>query len=310
MNNSMYRPEITTCVTHEALHIRDINDAHLVFEAVRLNVLPLIKRRLVPYERAQLRSGNVFVWEESETEDGLVRWTEGRRWSQSRMRGDCLFYEEKIETTLAEKQAKAARRAMKASESSEPIPAPPKRKDRPSKADGLTKQTYSVTVQTPGARMLKRWHIVAYFSACDASSLPVVDDYAYLRNIRVPSGVFLSTSRPVGGNFDRCPQPLEMPGSTTPSSTQSSPSPVIEPRELKPPFGAFSPPPQFSTGHPIVLPPISPAHPPITLPSLSSLGYPPAIHRSFPAASRIVPRRSKAIRADDRRILDRFRIVI
>ncbi|KAJ7485853.1 Gti1/Pac2 family-domain-containing protein [Mycena latifolia] len=310
MDKSMCRPEITSCVTHAALHIRDINDAHLVFEAVRLKILPLIKRRLVPYERAQLRSGNVFVWEESETEDGLVRWTEGRRWSQSRMRGDCLFYEEKIETTLAEKQAKAARRAMKASESSEPIPAPPKRKDRPFKADGLTKQTYSVTVQTPGAGTLKRWHIVAYFSAGDVSCLPVVDDYAYLRNIRVPSGVFLRTSRPVGGNFDRFPQPLEMPGSTCPSSTQGSPSPVIEPRVLEPPLGAFSPSPQFSTGPPVVLPPISPAHPPTTLPSLSLLGYPSAPHEYFPAASRIVPHRSKAIRADDRRILDRFRVVV
>jgi hypothetical protein len=45
-----------------------------------LDVLPLIKRRLAAHERTQLWSGNVFVWEESEYEDGLVRWTEGRRW--------------------------------------------------------------------------------------------------------------------------------------------------------------------------------------------------------------------------------------
>ena len=60
---------------------------------------------------------------------GLERWTDGRRWfvipllptdfahclatrSQSRMRGDYLFYEEKIETTPEEKEAKAARRCV------------------------------------------------------------------------------------------------------------------------------------------------------------------------------------------------------
>lgn len=38
-----------------------------------------------------------------------------RRRSQSRMRGDYLFYEEKIETTPEEKEAKAARRYVAAS---------------------------------------------------------------------------------------------------------------------------------------------------------------------------------------------------
>lgn len=60
--------------------IRDAHDAHVVLEAVRLNLLPLIKRRLVSGEREQLCSGNVFVWEEAEDEGGLLRWTDGRRW--------------------------------------------------------------------------------------------------------------------------------------------------------------------------------------------------------------------------------------
>lgn len=101
--------------------------------------------------------------------------------SQSRMRGDYLFYEEKIETTHEEKQAKAARRfvwfcplaylftsacisASKASDLTGNHPAPPRRKDRPSKVNGLTKQTYSVTVRMPGASNTRKWHIVAYFS--------------------------------------------------------------------------------------------------------------------------------------------------
>ena len=41
-----------------------------MFEAVRLNVLPLITRRLTTVEREQLTSGNVFVWEEAEHKQG------------------------------------------------------------------------------------------------------------------------------------------------------------------------------------------------------------------------------------------------
>ena len=161
--------------------IRNANDAHRIFEAVRLGLLPLITRRLTPTERDLLRSGQVFVWEEGSSsgggaEDGtpsagLERWTDGRRWyvqmnvfmillhpalprptdkrsrSQSRMREPFLFYEEKIQTTQEEKHQKAIRRARKASTASDSNPTaydlPIRRQDRPSKPDGLTKQTYS-----------------------------------------------------------------------------------------------------------------------------------------------------------------------
>lgn len=62
------------------LDVRDAKDAHIVLEAVRLNMLPLIRRRLTAGEREQLVSGNVFVWEEAENDGGLLRWTDGRRW--------------------------------------------------------------------------------------------------------------------------------------------------------------------------------------------------------------------------------------
>ncbi|KAF7317370.1 hypothetical protein HMN09_00473300 [Mycena chlorophos] len=199
----LQEPQLGPYVTHPSLHIRDVADAHKVLEAVRLNLLPLIRRRLLAHERAQLRSGNVFVWEECEDVDdgGLVRWTEGRRWSQSRMRGDYLFYEEKVQTTYQEKQAKAARRATRASDPGAVLPPPPKRKDRPAKEDGLTKQTYSVSVRLPGPGGMvatRKWHIVAYFSAADFALLPVVEHYEYLRNIRVPDGIFISSRVPCG----------------------------------------------------------------------------------------------------------------
>ncbi|KAG5220237.1 cAMP-independent regulatory protein [Salix suchowensis] len=111
------------------LHIRDVNDAHIILEAVRLNILPLIKRRLATTEREQLKTGNVFVGRKRKTTEaysGGLMVDDGRPLelgfstehskagpftrSQSRMRGDYLYYEEKVETTQDEKDAKAARR--------------------------------------------------------------------------------------------------------------------------------------------------------------------------------------------------------
>ncbi|KAI1784207.1 Gti1/Pac2 family-domain-containing protein [Ganoderma leucocontextum] len=198
--------DIAGPATHPALHLRDARDAHVVFEAVRLGVLPLITRRLTANEREQLVSGNVFVWEEAEhKQGGLERWTDGRRWSQSRMRGDYLFYEEKIETTPEEKEAKAARRARRTLDPFAAPPAPIRRQDRPSKPDGLTKQTYSTHVHSRRGESPRKWHIVAYFSGDDYTRLPVVENYEYLRNIRVPEGIFTSAK----GNIARFGRVLE-----------------------------------------------------------------------------------------------------
>jgi len=66
--------------TNRTQDIRDVRDAHTILEAVRLGILPLLKRRLLASERDELRSGNVYVWEEAQDEGGLLRWTDGRRW--------------------------------------------------------------------------------------------------------------------------------------------------------------------------------------------------------------------------------------
>jgi hypothetical protein len=73
--------------THPRLHVRDARDAHTVFEAVRLGYLQRVERRLNEIERSMyIRSGAIFVWEECDDDLGLKRWTDGRIWSQSRMR--------------------------------------------------------------------------------------------------------------------------------------------------------------------------------------------------------------------------------
>jgi hypothetical protein len=98
------------------------------------------------------------------------------------MRGDYLFYEEKLEATQEERDLKAARRCVflfdhflfllignnyRARRALDPLSVPPltnRRQDRPSKPNGLTKQTFSTQVYLPGANAPRKWHIVAYFS--------------------------------------------------------------------------------------------------------------------------------------------------
>lgn len=86
--------------THHRLHLRDRADAHKLFEAVRQGILPAVTRRLNDSERiAHIKSGSVFVWEQSENPMGLKRWTDDRSWSASRMREPYLFYDEKPPVT-------------------------------------------------------------------------------------------------------------------------------------------------------------------------------------------------------------------
>ncbi|KAH6893996.1 Gti1/Pac2 family-domain-containing protein [Coprinopsis sp. MPI-PUGE-AT-0042] len=262
-------------VTHPSLHIRDAHDAHIVLEAVRLNILPLIKRRLLSNEREDLRSGQVYVWEEAQDDGGLLRWTDGRRWSQSRMRGDYLFYEEKIETTQDERDAKAARRACRAADPAAIVPPPVRRKDRPTKPNGLTKQTYSVTVNLQGSGPPRKWHVVAYFSGNDYTRLPVVENYEYLRNIRVPPGVYLS-------NKVLCASPSSP--SLSPTPLHSSPATSL-PRLFMP----------STNQNRIVLPPIS---------TLDSKG------RFISAYGATSPLNYTPLSPEDKRALESFRVCL
>lgn len=76
-------PDCQVAIIYPETDIRDAHDAHVVLEAVRLGVLPLIKRRLLSNERDELHSGYVYVWEEAQDDGGLLRWTDGRRWYYS-----------------------------------------------------------------------------------------------------------------------------------------------------------------------------------------------------------------------------------
>ncbi|KAF7326201.1 hypothetical protein MKEN_00472400 [Mycena kentingensis (nom. inval.)] len=185
-------------VTHPALHvipeIRNATDALVVLEAVRTNILPLITVRLSGSERDELRSGNVFVWEESPAHlDAGAGPLDGRK--------------AVIELTEEERQAKAVRRAQRIIHPGTSVP-PPRRNERPSKSGGLTKQTYTFQVSTASGS--RRWHLVAYTLWDERTQLPVVESYPMLRGVIIPAGVFTrsGTSTAEGGSVS----PVTRPG--------------------------------------------------------------------------------------------------
>ncbi|KAH9928532.1 Gti1/Pac2 family-domain-containing protein [Epithele typhae] len=161
--------------THPRLHVRDARDAHMVFEAVRQGRLKPVSRRLNEMERTRyITSGSLFVWEESDDEMGLKRWTDGRVWSQSRMREPYLFYDEKL--------------------GDEP-PSEPKSKCLYRFVDGPSR-TWTSSAQSHYERSdhhpLGLWHLTAYFTYADLPSIPTVDADPLLRAVVVPQGVYRS----------------------------------------------------------------------------------------------------------------------
>ena len=68
-------------------------DALILFEACLQGRINRLSRR--PYDRERLdliQSGNVFIYEECSS--GIIRWTDGRHWSPSRVLGNFLVYRE------------------------------------------------------------------------------------------------------------------------------------------------------------------------------------------------------------------------
>ncbi|KAF7338072.1 cAMP-independent regulatory protein pac2 [Mycena venus] len=201
--------------THPRLHVRNAHDAHVVFEATRQGFLRPITRRLDENERATLiQSGAVFVWEESDHAPGLKRWTDGRLWSQSRMREVCsssaertdidktnlrqpyLFYDEKLgDDSDSPDQTFQTYRFVDASGVSRggPLSSAVSHQERSTNIHrGLVKQAYSAWVVVHPNSMPRKWHITAYFRYDDLPHIPTVDQDPCLRKIIVPAGLYRS----------------------------------------------------------------------------------------------------------------------
>lgn len=172
----MVHAQEPTCTN---LRIRSTQDTHKIFYAIQKGNLKMVTRRLDADERQALQSGCVYAWEErgphSEiTGLGIERFTEGRRWTPSRVRDEFLFYYERYMPPAD------------ATGSVSPADTKPPRDWEP-----LVKQTYSVWVETDNGK--RKWHITAYFTQGTIDQLRCVDDIPGVGDLIVPDGHFKST---------------------------------------------------------------------------------------------------------------------
>ncbi|KAK7473213.1 hypothetical protein VKT23_001311 [Stygiomarasmius scandens] len=159
------------------VRIRSVACAQKIFYAVKLGNLRMVTRRLDADERLALRSGCVYAWEERGphteiTGLGIERFTEGRRWSPSRVRDEFLFYYEKYTPQEPDSNSERAEKP-------------------PADWDPLVKQTYSVWTETEKGR--RKWHLTAYFTQGTVDDLGTVDDIPGVGDLTVPEGTFKST---------------------------------------------------------------------------------------------------------------------
>lgn len=73
-------------------YVETAADVIRLFEACRVGLLPRVQKRLSEKERESIRPGSVFVWDGREA--GMTRWTDGKRWSASRVEGKFFIYRE------------------------------------------------------------------------------------------------------------------------------------------------------------------------------------------------------------------------
>ncbi|KAH9930618.1 Gti1/Pac2 family-domain-containing protein [Fomitopsis serialis] len=235
--NDVQRP------THPRLHLRDVRDAHMLFEAVRLGLIKRVQRRLNDAERSSfIQSGAVFVWEESEEETGLKRWTDGRIWSQSRMREPYLFYDEKLSQDDPDppsgQSSRSTFRFVEGPSRTWSSSAQSHYERSEHHPTGLVKQAYSAWVLTAPNTRPRKWHLTAYFTYADLPNIPTVDRDPTLRNITVPQGVYRS-GKSRTRNPDAGPVPYSLPALH--SATHSLPGRPGTPVILPPPNADAAP---------------------------------------------------------------------
>ena len=139
--------------------MRTPGDAIKLFEACRLGLLPRVQRRLSEKERQSIRSGSVFVWDEREA--GMRRWTDGKSWSASRVSGSFLTYRE-MEGKRGGGFGSGRRNNGKTPESgraSDEDQDDGEPEGYRYKADGLMKQSFSITTSTG-----QHLHLISYYS--------------------------------------------------------------------------------------------------------------------------------------------------
>lgn len=194
----MFERQVTCLVSGRSMetyhgHVRTPADAIILFEACRIGLLPRVQRRLSEKERASIRSGSVFVWDEREA--GMRRWTDGKSWSASRVSGSFLTYRE-----MEGKRSSPATTSTDLGNGRTPKGNPSIGRVSPDtnspdgyryKADGLMKQSFSISTSAG-----QHLHLISYYSraaaGAQAHNSPSQDPR--LRQIRPEKGMYPESS--------------------------------------------------------------------------------------------------------------------
>ncbi|KAF4443569.1 cAMP-independent regulatory [Fusarium acutatum] len=244
-------------------YVRTPADAIRLFEACRLGILPRVQRRLSEKERQSIRSGSVFVWDEREA--GMRRWTDGKSWSASRVSGSFLTYREMegkrgggFNTTRrgGGKTPDSGRGSDEDLDDGEP-------EGYRYKADGLMKQSFSITTSTG-----QHLHLISYYSRPQPGQpeLQQPTNDPNLRGIVPVKGMYPESSM---GEANTTPAltraPMQQPPYMVPQPGQQPYAPYGQPGYGWPPSPVATPPyshyaAPYSHGIPQQLPP-HPGHP-------------------------------------------------
>lgn len=225
-------------------YVRTPADAIKLFEACRLGLLPRVQRRLSEKERQSIRSGSVFVWDEREA--GMRRWTDGKSWSASRVSGSFLTYREMegkrgggFNTTRrgSGKTPESGRGSDEDHDDGEP-------EGYRYKADGLMKQSFSITTSTG-----QHLHLISYYSRPQPgqSDLSQPTNDSNLRNIVPVKGMYPESSMDANQTPALTRAPMQQPGYNMPpqphyGAPQQYPPQYGQPGYGWPPSPAATPP--------------------------------------------------------------------
>lgn len=224
-------------------HVRTPADASILFEACHIGLLPRVQRRLSKKERQSIKSGSVFVWEESEA--GMRRWTDGRSWSASHVSGSFLTYREmEGKRGGSTFETSAPCESMQTSAEKESDGGPDGFRYKP---DGLVKQSFSVTTDD-GRHM----HLISYYSLSSQAEQRLVQptNDPQLRHVRTEKGM---CSEPTLHGQSTVPAVIRGPmGSPGYSHAAYQPSMYgRSPYDLAPPYmSAWAPPGSMHTPPP------------------------------------------------------------
>lgn len=80
--------------------VNNTKEALIIVEAARTGFYPRVKQRPGTQEKKRIRSGSVYVWDQDEA--GIIRWTDDRKWSNSKNIGDFVGYVETTDNSVSQ----------------------------------------------------------------------------------------------------------------------------------------------------------------------------------------------------------------